>query len=419
MMKFGLLIFILLFSSTGKCDDFIDAVREYYKQYRDYTRRPRFDHDRSGVPITYNPQGEYQVYRLSLQREPGPGLAAVPVCAGCPSVFHLTREVNQIVRHMAAADPDNQQDNLLEEVGELEAMYYVAESADPSGEGTDCERRRLPGNLIGEDWFFDEGEAEIMFRREVDISSLGALQLSNGEKRTYIYREKPPNQDRVIRIDVDENGQARVAYYRLNVTPETIRRRSRSHHNTYTLGEVTSYNSRIDEHNYFQAQYGFGVRMRNGLPEDLLLADVRGTTELTNSLRLTGSLMLTAREYYGRLGLTDDEDNELVYLSLDRSGYIRTTVPFRIGAGPSNHTKGEASVSVKDASASLSATVDGVNLGTLMTRFEYDGRQFSVGHQVEIEDAVLISIRFDHRPYEDTEDRENIVWLRLEGRWGL
>ncbi len=207
-LHLSLIISCFFITTTPKADLFgdissiIDQVTAAIKTYQESDLYKNNDQYRE---LMARKQAEdLRIKLINVQREM---TLSEHACPGCPSVSNLTRAVNKIIRKISDDKPTI--GSLAQEVGTLEAMYYINQSTTDSKK---CSHEMLSTSACEED-IERHRNFDLLFTKQINFHNVGAMQISKDNNRYYYYKAEIDGQEVIIRVDVMADGTGFVSYY--------------------------------------------------------------------------------------------------------------------------------------------------------------------------------------------------------------
>lgn len=289
------------------------------------------------VRIAYKAHREKRKSDNSKKEEDALANAQFELCIGCIETRSLTEEVNKVLFKLSKQeekkDPSKRS---LEIVEGLEAMFHYTMKPSGIGQGqtSDCSKG-LDGFINSEFGKFNETQSQVVFSKNVDIGRIEALHLRNGPKKTYYYRAKPPHRDIVVRVDVHGDEQARITYYKMEMT-ELLQDEIRAENehiriaaeiaaeNKDKKNSIESWGAFSDsvrdedetDEDYVDFGVGFSLEHKNNLPRKITLLKGSSVTPVSDNVFFKSSAEVSTKKVGANFSLAGKGGDDYVRLKM-------------------------------------------------------------------------------------------------------
>ena len=337
------------------------------------------------------------------------------ICVGCNEIKNLVFQVNKSLYHLSnKLEKDNPKQKSLEHVEALDAMYHYTMETNSLGENKCYKSKQGFENSFldlsyGE---FNEDESEVIFSNMVPLSSLEAIHLRDGKKKTYFYRASAPNRDVVVKVQIDDLDNAKVTYYKMEFTP-LLAKGLENEKELIQLEKNIKLKKKSDERwgswfesdadsktDYFKYGAGFEIEHDDYLPKRLTLIQGESLTPLTEYLSLKTNSEISSKKLRSNISLTDTLGDEYLEIEL-KSSKAELKIPTKIDIFSTGY-KLKTSIS---ANTDMEQSIDFEILGSLKNRNKIEimstdrGMAYSVENFHKIDKKQSVSFKF-------TKDRE-------------
>lgn len=136
------------------------------------------------------------------------------VCIECPKLANLSSQVNSALKKMVDTSK-LKESNLALELQNLEAMTYVVKDTVKKNQGHQCSISNDASfsQLVSSNQL-DSKLAVLILSKVVDNGSISSVQnYKANQQKVFYYRGKAPHQDKIVRVTVLSNKNAKVDYF--------------------------------------------------------------------------------------------------------------------------------------------------------------------------------------------------------------
>jgi hypothetical protein len=347
------------------------------------------------------------------------------ICVDCNQIKNLVHEVNKGLFFLAKnLDKEDPKQNTIEHVEALEAMFHYTMVTNELGEKNCYKKTQSFGNSFLDESYakFEEDESEIIFSNMVPLSSLEAIHLRDGKKRTYFYRGAPPDRDVVVKVQIDESERARVTYYRMEMSPtlingienekeiEEIKKETAMRNSAKKRWGGWFENKSDSGSDYFNYGAGFELEHDDYLPKRITLLKGESLTPLTESFSFKTKAELSTKRVRTNISLTDSRGEEYFEVEMKPSK-AELKVPTKIDIFSTGY-KLKSSVMLN---TDREQGIDFEILGSKKNRNKIEimsterGMAYSVENQHMIDSKQSVSFKFSN-----DEEQGSAVFLRYE-----
>jgi hypothetical protein len=302
-------------------------------------------------------------------------------CERCPSHLKLTRDVNTVLKKLAASHPHPA---LPKEINQLDFLYGEITTLSSSENPSPCPYRFYPSvpfssqsalpkkefmTFLGEQFFKFDALAYLMLQNPHDESVRYYYRASEGKNKS---------NPLIVEAIAQKNGDMYFRYYRYEP--------NESYLNPYRLPELSVEKSKIElvpQEQRLKQKFGLSLeaqpdainffildpyveRRQNGTPRDVVLLKAGGSLEVPSGLSLTGVTQMSLRGHRSEVALHKGKKEYIVLETQMKPG---DKLHYRIGLPVEIDFDSLFATPVKNVSTQ-------VNIGT-------EGRGFKISGETE------------------------------------